>query len=778
MRPLAALVVGAVVAGLVGQPVHAAPANPAVAQQRPWVTVTVQTVPALPGVRMRFDQWSMVTNEDGRASVTVAHNFASHTLELIDTTVTASDRRYEFVRWAGQRDPDQAFLPTLTGLPTRMNYTITAAYSVHFPVTTTFRDEEGEEVRPDEVTSVQLRSDAGKTVDLTPGETTWVLGVMPSYTRGVVHLSDVSYSVHSVIVRGSNVVDAGRLKFDPSAGKDLVITIPFHRLTVRTRDAMFGGPSGSAVKVTGPDGVTYTIGLWEDGTTVVPRLPRGKYLLDLQGAHGIVMSREVSISRDIEVELVVVGWIDLVVVILSGLTLAIGLLLVGRPRWRRAVGAALRRIARPLATRGPRPATSNLASRRLTAPLVRGWLVVRSSVHRLMPTWWVRVVVAVAALGVIIMLPEAARANPATVAAKPPVPVFAYYYAWFNTTSWERAKTDYPLLGRYSSDDPAVVRQHIEWAKSAGIDGFIVSWKDTETNNRRLRLLMVIARELDFKLAMIYQGLDFERKPQPVQRVAADFVTFRDEFAPDPVFHRVDGKPLTIWSGTWAFSYEEIATVTDAVRDELLVLATEKNVDGYRRIADLVDGDAYYWSSVNPETNTYYDEKLRDMSEAIHADGKLWIAPFAPGFDARLVGGTREVLRKDGETLRREYAAAVNSSPDLLGLISWNEFSENTHVEPSEKYGTRYLDVLRELRGTAVPEPTFAADSSQTEAFAMISQYWSNIMALAAFPLFLVGLTAVAARRRRRYHATTGSVSPSPGTPQPPETPLSGGPIS
>ncbi|MBX6749942.1 MAG: hypothetical protein IRY85_09805 [Micromonosporaceae bacterium] len=773
-RRLAAAVVSAVIAGLVGQPVYGAPATTdlAASQQRPWVTVTVQTVPALAGVRMRFDQWSMVTDSQGRASVTVAHNFASHTLELIDTTVTAADRRYEFIRWAGQRDPDQAFLPTLTGLPTRMNYTITAAFSVHFPVMTTFLDEEGQSVRPSEVTSVQLRSDAGKAVDLTPGETTWVLGVMPSYARGVIHLSDVSYSVYSVIVRGSNVVDAGRLRFDPSTGRDLVITIPFHRLTVTTRDALFGRPSGSAVRVTGPDGVTHNVGLREDGSAVIARLPRGKYLVDLKGADGIVMSREVSISRDIEVEIVVVGWLDLVVVILFGLALAIGLLLVGRPRWRRAVRVALRRVVSPLRIGGSRPAASGQASRLLTTRLARAWFVVTAFLRHLMPTWWVRVLVAVLALAVVIMLPDAARANPARAEARQPVPVFAYYYAWFNTTSWERAKTDYPLLGRYSSDDPAVVRQHIEWAKDAGIDGFIVSWKDTETNNRRLRLVMTIARELDFKLAMIYQGLDFERKPQPVQRVAADFRTFREEFAPDPVFYRIRGKPLTIWSGTWAFSYEEIAAVTDQVRDGMLVLATEKGVDGYQRIADLVDGDAYYWSSVNPETNTYYDEKLRDMSEAIHADGKLWIAPLAPGFDARLVGGTREVPRKDGETLRREYAAAVNSSPDLLGLISWNEFSENTHVEPSERYGTRYLDVLRELRGTTVPEPTFAADSSQNDALAMVSQYWPNILILAAFPLFLVGMTTVAARRRRRYGATTNSTSQSS------DVPLSGGSIS
>jgi hypothetical protein len=53
------------------------------------------------------------------------------------------------------------------------------------------------------------------------------------------------------------------------------------------------------------------------------------------------------------------------------------------------------------------------------------------------------------------------------------VPVLAYYYIWFDTGSWDRAKIDYPSVGRYSSDDPTVIHGQIRSAKAAGIDGFI-----------------------------------------------------------------------------------------------------------------------------------------------------------------------------------------------------------------------------------------------------------------------------------------------------------------
>lgn len=272
-------------------------------------------------------------------------------------------------------------------------------------------------------------------------------------------------------------------------------------------------------------------------------------------------------------------------------------------------------------------------------------------------------------------------------------PILAYYYIWFDPQSWNRAKTDYPILGRYSSDDVDVMRQHVQWAKAAGIDGFIVSWKSTDKLNRRLDQLVRIAAEENFKLAIIYEGLDFSRNPLPPDQVGVDLDYFTQHYASNPVFHLFQ-KPLVIWSGTWEYSLDEISGVTQTRRNDLLILASEKNVDGYQRLANVVDGDAYYWSSVNPDSHPSYLDKLTSMGDAVHTKGGVWIAPAAPGFDARLVGGTSVVDRKAGETLKTELNAALQSQPDAIGLISWNEFSENSHIEPSHNYGDLYLKVL------------------------------------------------------------------------------------
>ena len=361
----------------------------------------------------------------------------------------------------------------------------------------------------------------------------------------------------------------------------------------------------------------------------------------------------------------------------------------------------------------------------------------------------------------LVALLSAAGARTAPAAPSPlggSEPLLAYYYIWYDTASWRRAKADYPQLGRYSSDNVRVLRQHVQWAKQAGLTGFIVSWKSTRTLNRRLAKLVAVARSENFKLAIIYQGLNFQRNPLPATRVAHDLRWFAHRYGADPVFN-IFGPPLVIWSGTWKFSANTVATVTAPVRDSLLVLASEKSVHGYKRLANSVDGDAYYWSSVSPYTYPGYQAKLDAMGQAVHRQQGLWIAPAAPGFDARKIGGVRVVQRNNGDTLRREYNAAVQSSPDAVGLISWNEFSENSHVEPSVRYGKRYLAVLRDLGGVHVTARTDLDSSDVRSGIGYGLPILTGLIGV-IFATLLVAFTRRHIRRGGAVPPTTGGAKP------------------
>ncbi len=251
-----------------------------------------------------------------------------------------------------------------------------------------------------------------------------------------------------------------------------------------------------------------------------------------------------------------------------------------------------------------------------------------------------------------------------------------------------------------------------------------------------------------------------ERAAGEVERVQADLEWFAATYGREPVFRADDQqRPMVIWSGTWEFTPEEIARVSSAVGESVSLLASERNTDRYDVIAPYIDGNAYYWSSVNPDTYPDYPGKLATMGQTVHTHGGLWIAPAAPGFDARLVGGTTIVERNDGETLRREVEAALASAPDVLGIISWNEFSENSHVEPSLAYGNRYLDVLASLLGAA-GEPV---NSQPAQTSSPVDRSNSVPVIAVSVVLLLGGLALLLVRRhgfgRGRNLRPPGSVS-------------------
>jgi hypothetical protein len=326
-----------------------------------------------------------------------------------------------------------------------------------------------------------------------------------------------------------------------------------------------------------------------------------------------------------------------------------------------------------------------------------------------------------------------------------PIPVLAYYYIWYNPSSWNRAKIDYPLAGRYSSDDQSVMRQQVALAKQSGITGFLVSWKNTPVLDRRLARLRAVAAAAHFKLGIIFEGRNFHGQPLPLSEVRSGFGYLATHYGTDQVFN-IFGRPLVAWSGTWEFTPAQLSSVTSVYGHRLVLLATEKQPASYQAIGHLFSGDAYYWSSADPLHTPGYAKKLAEFSATVHGLGGLWVAPAAPGFDAKLVGGSRLIPRRNGQTLRLEMNAAMASSPDAIGLISWNEYSENSEVEPSRAYGATALSVVASIEHAKAPTVR-DFNSSSPSGF---SPGPSQFVILGMLIVLLAGSVAVILRRRGR----------------------------
>ena len=206
------------------------------------------------------------------------------------------------------------------------------------------------------------------------------------------------------------------------------------------------------------------------------------------------------------------------------------------------------------------------------------------------------------------------------------------------------------------------MRQHIRMGQERGHRRLHRQLEAHADARSAPRTLIAVADASHFKLAIIYQGLDFERRPLPGGRVAADLDFFARALRARPGV-RVYGKPLVIWSGTWKFSGRQIAQVT----------ATGARPDARagdrRRTSRATSG----WPTSSTATRTTghrsiprripnYPEQARRDGQRRAARQGLWIAPAAAGFDARLIGGTTVV----GARTARRSARRCDGGASLL----------------------------------------------------------------------------------------------------------------
>ncbi|MGZ6787904.1 MAG: hypothetical protein ACXVEL_16285 [Nocardioidaceae bacterium] len=649
-------------------------------------TLLVRTVPATAGARVAAEGQVAYTDKHGIARLAV-RNFAEldSRFHVLDTRVS-KDRKVAVDRIVGA--PSQrrrSGQPLVVGLRTER--------LVHWA----FVDRGGREVPTDQISLLELRSNTGEVLRLTGRQLSRPLWVSSGRTqqtsRGLMDKS-LYWSVSRVVVDGADVVNRGQQVFTPDRQRHWQIQLLFYRVQFGGRDLLFGSASGTGVAVTRPDGVEVRYPFKNGGATV-PSMARGTYQIRVYGS-GLSFARPVSISKDQKLDVEVISRADLYLVATIVLMFALSLVLVGR---------------RHHVVRAHRVLVARLA--RVTGTSSR-----------------VGVVVTLCTLVLLVVAVPLARGDVRTGAdtvGPGGQPVFAYYYIWYNPTSWLRAKKDYPLLGRYSSDDPTVMRTHVAMAKAAGLTGFIVSWKGRGDLDARLATLVRISEQQHFKLAVVYEGLDFHRRPLPVAKVSDDLVKLADQYATSPVFDAF-GKPVVVLTGSEQYTPRQLREIVQPVRNRLQVLSSAKSVEDYRRTAAILGGDAYYWSSADPRHH-FYAEKMREMGAAVHRSGGLWLAPAASGFDARLIGGSQVIPRRNGDTLRQAMQVARSSHPDGIAVISWNEFSENSNIEPSERVGMSALRTLAAELGGTVRVPKGLTGSHASESHSGLTG-WGALLAL------------------------------------------------
>ena len=667
--------------------------------------VSVSLVPPVEGVHLRLGELTAVTDAQGSATLYTTDLEAAGKITLVSGDAGPS-RRVSVVRIS--HDANHL----------RGTRSLVLAVDVQAAVRIRFVDPAGEAVAVPAVDSIVLGA-RGRTFRLTAKDLQAPIWLPASRLTqsSPPKAKVVTYTIDDAEALGTNAVFAGTQRFDPSVQPTWTIQLRLYQVKVRAKDLLFGYDSGGSVQLRAPDGSGHRATL-KGGSVDLGLFPRGEYEVAVaSGVHRLALP--IRVAGDQVVPVRVISWPDVFAVTGLGLGLAVAVNRLGsRARRRRLQSHRVppQQVGRALET----PVAAAVVVLVLAGSLLAGSVPGTARAAGICPA------------------PTLSTVVPAVAPSEAfPLPVWSYYYIWYTTSSWRRAKIDSPQLGCYSSDDTQVMRAHVRLAKAAGITGFLVSWKHTPVLDARLRSLTAIAASEQFSLGIVYQALDFRRHPLPAATVRRDLIWLASTYGMNPVFTS-GGKPTVVWTGTEQYPVSVIEPVVASVRRTLSVYSSAKSVRDYLRVAKAVAGNAYYWSSADP-TLAQFATKLAALGAAVHSQGGRWLAPAAPGFDGRPLGGARTIERHDGAALRTSVAAALASAPDALGVISWNEWSENTYIEPSARFGRTDLAALASvLHGTI---PTLSElDSSQDRPNQGGWRSWYSALVLAGLCLLAIAL--------------------------------------
>jgi hypothetical protein len=303
-----------------------------------------------------------------------------------------------------------------------------------------------------------------------------------------------------------------------------------------------------------------------------------------------------------------------------------------------------------------------------------------------------------------------ARGSVSGTAPLPPS-VLAFYYPWYHPDDWAGAKPIAPynqISEPYQSSDPAVIDRHLDQARAAGLDGFLVSWWGREASYEPnvQALTERIPPDLTFALYVELFSEAFRTEADLIEEL--DYAL--DTYAVSNRYLRIGGRPAL-----YAFSTHNVLMPHDGghhpdyegvwrrVRAALAAEGHDPILIGEGRPFATSDFDVFdgmhVYGTTDPTTTAALNREMALTARAwaaVHGGNRrVWAASVLPGYDDRHIPERTpdHFPRQDGQLYAEQWDAAIASHSDQVVVVSFNEWMETTNIEPNLEWGDRYLDL-------------------------------------------------------------------------------------
>lgn len=347
--------------------------------------------------------------------------------------------------------------------------------------------------------------------------------------------------------------------------------------------------------------------------------------------------------------------------------------------------------------------------------------------------------------------PETKSAEPAASKTTTPTPeplmqplLLAHYMPWYQTPEqsgfwgwhWKMDHFDpeqvgadglpqiashyHPLTGPYDSKDTDLLEYQVLLMKLSGIDGVIVDWygsssfRDYSAINQATGRLFAAIKKAGLLFAICYEDQTVRHmvadgrlvevpgsSNSVYSQLQADLQYLQDTWFKDDAYLKFEGQPVLFNFGPQYFingADWEAAFAALEMRPALVTLA------GNTLSAAIA---TYPWPPMSlsqngvlsPVTLEGYLNGFYDHAEKY----PLLVAGVFPGFHDIYaeagVGSSYGFLdAKDGETFELTLRRALAYNPDVIQLITWNDYGEGTIIEPTHELGYRYLEMLQQAQ--------------------------------------------------------------------------------
>jgi len=289
----------------------------------------------------------------------------------------------------------------------------------------------------------------------------------------------------------------------------------------------------------------------------------------------------------------------------------------------------------------------------------------------------------------------------------------------------------YPVTGPYDSMDDDILEYQTLLMKLCGINGVIVDWYGNDNYNdygalnqatgklftwcQKAGLLFSLCYEDRTIKIMVENG--YIPKSQAITKAQQAFQYVQANWLIDDTFLRINNRPVFLVFGPEYFtSSVDWSTIFSVLPNSPLFFTLDN------RLSPIATG-AYPWPPMWASKNgilsrTDLDNYLT-MFYNRAASWELLVAGAFPGFNdiykqAGVSAGYGFLDAASGNTLKNTLDKALQNDPDIIQLVTWNDYGEGTIIEPTREFGYQYLEIIQQ-RKKAVIDTTFSGIPADLE---------------------------------------------------------------